>query len=104
VSDQGKAARAAASERGQRGSFKSRGLVACVVLSYSANVTLKALIHSADEGGYWAEVPALPGCVSQAETIEEMRANIREAIEAWLLAGDGELKPGATDQLLEVTV
>lgn len=68
------------------------------------NVTLKVLIHSAEEGGYWAEVPALPGCVSQGETIDEVRANVREAIEGWLRAEDGELKPGGSDQLLEVTV
>jgi predicted RNase H-like HicB family nuclease len=56
------------------------------VLGYSYHVTLKVLIHKAEEGGFWAEVPALPGCVSQGETIEEVRANVREAIEGWLLA------------------
>jgi predicted RNase H-like HicB family nuclease len=49
-------------------------------------MTLKAVIHEAEEGGYWAEVPALPGCFSQGETIEEIHANIREAIEGWLTA------------------
>ena len=39
-------------------------------------------VHQAEEGGYWAEVAELPGCVSQGETIEELRRNIREAIEA----------------------
>lgn len=39
------------------------------------------VIHKAEEGGFWAEVPALPGCYSQGETIEETRANIVEAIE-----------------------
>ena len=42
---------------------------------------LKVIIHKAEEGGYWAEVPALPGCFSQGETVDEMLANIREAIE-----------------------
>jgi len=46
---------------------------------------LKVVVHPAEEGGFWAEVPALPGCVSQGETLEEVRANIREAIEGWLL-------------------
>jgi len=45
---------------------------------------LKALIHPAEEGGYWAEVPALPGCVSEGDTFEETLANIREAMEGWL--------------------
>src|SRR6266516_266639 len=49
-------------------------------------VTLKVLINKAKEGGYWAEVPALPGCVSQGETVDDVRANVREAIEGWLLA------------------
>lgn len=45
---------------------------------------LKALIHPAEEGGYWAEIPALPGCVSEGDTMEETLANIREAAEGWL--------------------
>jgi predicted RNase H-like HicB family nuclease len=45
---------------------------------------LKILVHAAEEGGYWAEVPALPGCFSEGETLEEVRANIREAAEGWL--------------------
>jgi predicted RNase H-like HicB family nuclease len=49
---------------------------------------LKAIIHEAEEGGFWAEVPSLPGCVSQAETMEELKANIQEAIELWLEAGE----------------
>jgi predicted RNase H-like HicB family nuclease len=67
-------------------------------------VTLKVLIHKAEEGGYWAEVPALPGCVSQGETIDEVRTNIREAIEGWLLAEEGSPKAGTADRVLEVTV
>jgi predicted RNase H-like HicB family nuclease len=51
-------------------------------------MALRALIHSAEEGGYWAEVPALPGCVSQSETIDELRSNIREAIEGWFLGAN----------------
>ena len=39
------------------------------------------LIHKADEGGFWAEVPALPGCFSQGETVEETIANTKEAID-----------------------
>jgi predicted RNase H-like HicB family nuclease len=45
---------------------------------------LKIVVHPAEEGGYWAEVPALPGCASEGETMDEMLANVREAIEAWL--------------------
>ncbi len=45
---------------------------------------LKVIVHEAEEGGYWAEVPALPGCATQGETIDELNANVEEAIEAFL--------------------
>jgi len=53
------------------------------------------LIHKADEGGFWAEVPALPGCFSQGETIEETIAHTKEAIELHIscLKEDGEEIP-----------
>ena len=47
-------------------------------------MTLKAIVHEAEEGGFWAEVPALPGCVTQGETMEEITLNLREAVEDWL--------------------
>ena len=67
-------------------------------------MSFKVLIHAADEGGFWAEVPALPGCVTQGETVEEVRANIREAIEGWLLAEDASLRTEGADQVIEVAV
>jgi predicted RNase H-like HicB family nuclease len=51
-------------------------------------MTVKAVIHKAEEGGFWAEVPALPGCVTQGETIEELRTNLEDAIKLWLEAGE----------------
>ena len=44
------------------------------------------VVHDAEEGGYWVEVPALPGCYSQGETVEEALENVREAIELYLEA------------------
>lgn len=44
---------------------------------------IKAIIHSAEEGGYWAEVPALPGCITEGETMDEVMANLKDAIEGW---------------------
>lgn len=44
------------------------------------------IIHEAEEGGYWGEILELPGCVSQGETLEELRQNIKEAIDAVLSA------------------
>ena len=49
-----------------------------------AHMNVKVVVHAAEEGGFWAEVPALPGCVSQGETMDELLANMREAIQAWL--------------------
>ncbi|AZV22535.1 MULTISPECIES: type II toxin-antitoxin system HicB family antitoxin [unclassified Mesorhizobium] len=47
-------------------------------------MNFKAIIHEADEGGFWAEVPAIPGCATQGETMEELVQNLREAIEGCL--------------------
>ena len=45
---------------------------------------IKAVIHEAEEGGYWAEIPAILGCATQGETFEELLSNIYEAVEACL--------------------
>ena len=45
---------------------------------------LNAIIHTAEEGGYWAEIPALPGCVTQGETIDLLIHNIYEAVQGCL--------------------
>ena len=47
---------------------------------------LRVIIHEAEEGGFWAEVPALPGCVTEGETMDEVKANLNEAINGWLEA------------------
>ncbi len=47
-------------------------------------MNVKAIIQEDDAGGYWAEVPALPGCATQGETMEELLSNLREAIEGYL--------------------
>lgn len=65
---------------------------------------IKAVVHKAEEGGYWAEVPALPGCVTQAESMEELRRNLREAIEGWLEAGTPEAATNQEDEILELAV
>jgi predicted RNase H-like HicB family nuclease len=49
-------------------------------------MNVKVVVHEADEGGFWAEVPVLPGCASQGETMDELIANVREAIAGWLAA------------------
>ena len=67
-------------------------------------MTLKAIIHDAEEGGFWAEVPALPGCVTQGETIAEVQANLREAVDLWLSVEDESVKAGKNDRDFELSV
>jgi predicted RNase H-like HicB family nuclease len=45
---------------------------------------IKAIIHPAEEGGYWAEVPALPGCITEGDSYEEVIFNLQDAIQGWL--------------------
>lgn len=45
---------------------------------------LKVVLEPAEEGGYTAYVPSLPGCISEGDTKQEALANIREAIELYL--------------------
>ena len=45
---------------------------------------IEVIVHEADEGGYWAEVPAIPGCATQGETLLELLSNLDEAIEGCL--------------------
>ncbi len=65
---------------------------------------IRAIVHQAEEGGFWAEAPALPGCVTQGETMEELDANLREAIEAWLEAGSPQITGSKEEQFLEIAV
>lgn len=45
---------------------------------------VKVVIHEAEEGGFWAEVPAIPGCATQADSYPELLLNVREAIQGCL--------------------
>ena len=67
-------------------------------------MTLKVIVHQAEEGGYWAEVPALPGCVTQGETVEEVTANVREAIEGWLSVESPEVEVAQSDRIIELAM
>jgi predicted RNase H-like HicB family nuclease len=48
---------------------------------------IKIVVHEAEEGGYWAEVPAIPGCATQGDGMDELMRNLREAIEGCLPSG-----------------
>ena len=64
---------------------------------------VKVVLHPEQEGGYSVEVPSLPGCYSEGETVEESLANIREAIECYLEAPD-DLEVPPTAQVQEVEI
>ncbi len=65
---------------------------------------VKAIIHQAEEGGFWAEVPALPGCVTQGETEEEVTSNLREAVELWLSVDTTESGVAQNDRIIELAL
>ena len=63
-----------------------------------------AVVHKADEGGFWAEVPSLPGCRTQGDTMDELKANLREAVELYLETDPSGLTADKNSQLLELAV
>lgn len=62
-------------------------------------MNLKVVIHKEDSG-YWAEVPALKGCFTQGDTIDEIKINIKEAIDGWFSVD----LPSVYDEIIEVAV
>ena len=65
-----------------------------------SRIKLKVVIHEAEEGGYWAEVPGF-SAVSEGETLAEVRANIKEAFEGVFLAMQDEEteEPGRVEEI-----
>lgn len=63
---------------------------------------LRVVIHAEEGGGFWAEIPALPGCVSQGETLAETLTNIHEAATGWLEVADELALQDAGTQLAEI--
>ena len=53
-------------------------------MSTMNNLQYEAVFMPQPEGGYTVEVPDLPGCVSEGNTLEEAKANIQEAIEVYI--------------------
>ena len=68
------------------------------MITYIQKMEYTVLVYRAEEGGFWADVPALPGCYSQGETIEETMENVKEAIEAHLLALKEEREEVPTEE------
>jgi predicted RNase H-like HicB family nuclease len=65
---------------------------------------IKVVIHDAEEGGFWAEVPSIPGCATQGETFEELLQNLYEAIEGCLSVDLEEPKSTDAGRVLEIAI
>lgn len=65
---------------------------------------IKVIVHPAEEGGFWAEVPAIPGCATQGETFEELLQNLYEAVEGCLSVDVSHIPTTAADKVLEIVV
>ena len=64
---------------------------------------VKVLVHK-EEDGYWAEVPAIPGCATQGDTFEELLQNLYEAVEGCLMVDEAELEIDERAQVFEIAI
>jgi predicted RNase H-like HicB family nuclease len=65
---------------------------------------LTVVVHEAEEGGYWAEVPAIPGCATQGETFEELLKNLYEAVEGCLSVEISTPTTSGKDRVIQIAV
>ncbi len=65
---------------------------------------IKVVVHEAEEGGFWAEVPAIPGCATQGDTLDKLIKNVHEAVEGCLSVEVEEPKRTDKDKVLEIVV
>jgi predicted RNase H-like HicB family nuclease len=65
---------------------------------------IKVVVHEAEEGGFWAEVPALPGCATQGETLDELMTNLHEAIEGCLSVDIEPPKSDGKERIFEIAI
>ena len=65
---------------------------------------LKVIVHEVEEGGYWAEVPAIPGCMSQGQTLQELIENLYDAVEGCLSIDMDEIQLKHNDTIMELAV
>lgn len=65
---------------------------------------LKVIVHDAEEGGYWAEVPSIAGCATQGDTFDELLSNLYEAVDACLSVDIEELELTADSKIMEIAV
>lgn len=82
----------------------ARGFTQTQVRNLDEDMKLKVIVHEAEEGGYWAEVPAIPGCATQGETFEELLTNIYEAVEGCLSVDISPIESNGQGRVLEIAV
>lgn len=63
---------------------------------------IEAIVHSAEEGGFWAHVPSIPGCATQGETIEELLATLSDAVKGCLRADNTNASSAPMDLLIVI--
>jgi predicted RNase H-like HicB family nuclease len=69
-----------------------------------AQLKLNVIVHQVEEGGYWAEVPAIPGCATQGDTFEELLGNLNDAVEACLSVGICDCRSSGSEPPREIAV
>jgi predicted RNase H-like HicB family nuclease len=65
---------------------------------------LKVVVHQAEEGGFWAEVPAIPGCATQGESFEELLENLYEAVEGCLSVDVDPATAAEGDRVMDIAI
>src|SRR5688572_14695257 len=71
---------------------------------YNGFMKLKVIVHEAEEGGCWAEVPSIRGCATQGEPFEELLANLYEAVEGCLAVDVSPVPSNGQSRVLEIAV
>lgn len=75
------------------------------MLRYSSEtMKLQVVTHEAQEGGYWAEAPSIPGCATQGDSFEELLTNLYEAVEGCLSVDVAEVRGSDTGRVIEIAV
>ena len=65
---------------------------------------IKVVIHESDDGGYWAEVPSIPGCATQGNSFDELLSNIYEAVEGCLSVDVQNIVISKNDKVMEIAI
>jgi predicted RNase H-like HicB family nuclease len=86
------------------GIFRDRDKIEYKTFKTCISMKIKAIVYQAEEGGYWAEVPALPGCITEGDTMEELESNLKDAIQGWLEVANDSRAVENNAQIVEVAV